>query len=72
MTATTSSGRRLTLELPEDEVFEDLAPRLVRLSAAAAFGFPPMLLIDQHPVSYGRLSERRLRRVLEHRYRPEG
>ena len=29
--------------------------------AAAAFGFPPMLLVDQHPVSYGRLSERRLR-----------
>ena len=41
------------------------------LAAAAAFGFPPMLLIDQQPVSYGRLSERRLRRVLEHHERPD-
>lgn len=29
--ATTDAGRTLTLQLPEDEVFEDLAPRLVRL-----------------------------------------
>jgi len=32
VTATTDSGRRLELQLPEDEVFEDLAPRLVRLA----------------------------------------
>jgi hypothetical protein len=32
--ATTDSGRRLELQLPEDEVFEDLAPRLVRLAAS--------------------------------------
>jgi len=38
--ATTDTGRRLTLELPEDEVFEDLAPRLVRL----AHGEPEELL----------------------------
>jgi len=29
---TTASGRRLELRLPEDEVFEDLAPRLVSLA----------------------------------------
>ncbi len=33
LTATTSTGRKLALQLPEDEVFEDLAPRLVRLAA---------------------------------------
>ena len=32
LTATTRSGRPLTLQLPEDEVFEDLAPRRVRLA----------------------------------------
>jgi len=30
--ATTGSGRKFTLQLPADEVFEDLAPRLVRLA----------------------------------------
>jgi|CXWL01.1.fsa_nt_gi hypothetical protein len=38
--ATTDAGRTLTLQLPEDEVFEDLAPRLVRL----ATGEPEQLL----------------------------
>jgi hypothetical protein len=33
VTATTDAGRRLELRLPEDEVFEDLEPRLVRLAA---------------------------------------
>lgn len=33
LTATTSTGRRLVLQLPENEVFEDLQPRLVRLAA---------------------------------------
>lgn len=33
VTATTDAGRSLWLQLPEDEVFEDLAPRLVRLAA---------------------------------------
>jgi hypothetical protein len=32
LVATTSSGRRLTLDLPENEVFEDLVPRLVTLA----------------------------------------
>lgn len=31
--ATTRSGRTLTLQLPDDEVFEDLVPRLVKLAA---------------------------------------
>lgn len=33
--ATTSAGRKLVLELPQDRVFEDLAPRLVKLAAGA-------------------------------------
>lgn len=33
VTATTDAGRRLMFELPENEVFEDLAPRIVRLAA---------------------------------------
>ena len=33
LTVTTNSGRELTLQLPEDEVFEDLVPRIVRLAA---------------------------------------
>jgi hypothetical protein len=37
---TTDAGRTLTLQLPEDEVFEDLAPRPVRL----ATGEPEELL----------------------------
>ncbi len=34
VTATTDTGRRLMFELPENEVFEDLAPRIVRLVAS--------------------------------------
>ena len=33
LTATMRSGRTLTLQLPGDEVFEDLVPRLVKLTA---------------------------------------
>ncbi len=33
LTVTTNCGRELTLQLPEDEVFEDLVPRIVRLAA---------------------------------------
>ena len=33
--ASTANGKRLSLQLPDDEVFEDLAPRLVKLSADA-------------------------------------
>ncbi|MBE0613053.1 MAG: VCBS repeat-containing protein [Burkholderiales bacterium] len=34
LSANTSSGRILTLDLPEHDVFEDLAPRLVKLTAS--------------------------------------
>ena len=33
LVATTNTGREFALQLPEDEVFEDLAPRIVRLAA---------------------------------------
>lgn len=33
VTARTDAGRTLVLQLPEDEVFEDLMPRIIRLSA---------------------------------------
>ena len=33
VTATTDAGQHLTFELPENEVFEDLTPRIVRLAA---------------------------------------
>ena len=33
LTVTTDSGRRVELQLPEDEVFEDLRPRLVKLAS---------------------------------------
>ena len=33
LAVTTDTGRRLVFDLPEDEVFEDLAPRLVKLAA---------------------------------------
>jgi hypothetical protein len=33
LAVTTDTGRRLVLQLPEDEVFEDLTPRLVKLAA---------------------------------------
>jgi len=36
LAATTDAGRRLVLQLPEDEVFEDPEPRLVRLAAGGA------------------------------------
>ncbi len=35
------------------------------LAAAAGVAFPPGVLLDGEPFSYGRLSERRLRRALE-------
>jgi glutaredoxin len=40
------------------------------LAAAAGMPFPPGVLVDGQPFSYGRLSERKLRRALEgHRRR---
>ena len=40
LSVSTSNGRTLKLDLPGDEVFEDLAPRLVKLTA----GEPPYVL----------------------------
>lgn len=36
LTATTSSGRLVSFELPDDEVFEDLQPRMIKLAANEA------------------------------------
>lgn len=36
-----------------------------RLAARAAMPFPPVILIDEQPFSFGRLSEGRLRRELQ-------
>jgi glutaredoxin len=55
----------------------DLAVELVALDSeqgralatAAGMPFPPGVLIDGQPFSYGRLSERKLRRALESRGR---
>lgn len=41
LTATTDGGRLHTLELPDDQVFEDLHPRLLSLAAAE----PPEILV---------------------------
>lgn len=41
LTASTDAGRQLELRLAQDEVFEDLVPRLVRLASDA----PPELLV---------------------------
>jgi hypothetical protein len=41
LTVSTAAGQRHSLELPDDEVFEDLAPRLLTLAA----GEPPELLV---------------------------
>jgi glutaredoxin len=37
-----------------------------RLAADAGVLFAPGVLVDGHPFSYGRLSERKLRRLLDH------
>ena len=51
--ATTDAGRDVALALPADEVFEDLAPRLVRLRAGAA---PELLVIVSARGSGSRLA----------------
>ncbi|MEP7206447.1 MAG: VCBS repeat-containing protein [Casimicrobiaceae bacterium] len=56
--ATTSTGRRLELELPSVEVFEDVAPRLVALGPGAA---PDLLTIVSGRDSGARLAVIRLR-----------
>jgi glutaredoxin len=41
----------------------------LHLAAAAGVLFAPGVLVDGRPFSFGRLSERKLRRTLEHRVR---
>jgi glutaredoxin len=43
------------------------SPRGQRLAAQGGLLFPPGILIDGEPFSYGRLSERKLRRELDRR-----
>ena len=43
-----------------------------RLAATAGIIFPPGLLLDGEPFSYGRPSERKLRRALERRIQQVG
>ena len=59
---------RLAPELDLDVVVVDLATdRGRQLAMTAGVLFPPGILVDGAPFSYGRLSERRLRRELERR-----
>lgn len=53
LVALTSAGRTLRLTLPEDEVFEDLAPRRVQLTPGAA---PEWLTIVSQRLSGARLA----------------
>jgi len=50
--ATTDNGRNVIFQLPETEVFEDLAPRLVRLKAGDS---PQLLVIASNRFSGSRL-----------------
>ncbi|HRF04535.1 VCBS repeat-containing protein [Accumulibacter sp.] len=53
LTVSTAAGQRHALELPDDEVFEDLTPRLLTLAA----GEPPeLLVIVSHRNSGARLA----------------
>ncbi len=59
---------RLTQELPlEVEVLPLDSPRGQEVALASGMAFPPAVLIDGRPFSYGRLSERKLRRELARR-----
>lgn len=72
LTATTDAGRKVGFELQEDEVFEDLAPRVVRLSAEEPAG---ILAIVSHRESGTRLVLLRLageRLEIEARSAPTG
>ena len=58
---------RLSAELDYEVDVIDLETEDGRkLALAAGMVFPPAVLIDGRPLSYGRLSERLLRRELEH------
>ena len=48
----------------EVETVDLASPEGQRLAAVSGMAFPPALLLDGQPFSYGRLSERKLRRKL--------
>jgi glutaredoxin len=63
---------RLAPELGlEVEVVDLSSPEGQQLAIGSGMLFPPGILIDGIPFSYGRLSERRLRRELERRTVPQ-
>jgi glutaredoxin len=63
---------RLAPELGLEVAVVDLgSPEGQQLAIGAGVLFPPGILIDGIPFSYGRLSERRLRRELERRAVPQ-
>jgi hypothetical protein len=57
-------GRDHPLQVREVEM---ASPEGRRLAAAGGVLFPPGVLLDGRPFSYGRLSERKLRRALQKR-----
>lgn len=64
---------RLAGEMPLCLELVDLAsPDGERLAADAGMAFPPAVLLDGRPFSYGRLSERKLRRALAAPAPPHG
>ena len=59
---------RLGIEYPLSVTEVDLrSEQGRRLAADAGVLFAPGVLVDEHPFSYGRLSERKLRRTLDRR-----
>ena len=53
------------------EVFSTQTEQGRRLMVEHRVAFPPGILLDGEPFSYGRLSERKLRRELERRSAPQ-
>ena len=63
---------RLATEYPLAVTMVDIAsPRGQALATSGGVLFPPGILLDGQPFSYGRPSERRLRRELERRLSTE-
>lgn len=51
----------------EVEIVDLASPEGQRLAAVSGMAFPPALLLDGQPFSYGRLSERKLLKALARR-----
>jgi|SRR5450755_1677787 hypothetical protein len=61
---------RLSREYPVDLSTLDMgSPEGQQLATQGGLLFPPGILIDGEPFSYGRLSERKLRRELDRRWK---